>query len=419
MPTVLAVEDSRLFMQLIQHTVKETLGFDVVGVGTLAQAKKVLHERTEPFFLALLDLNLPDVRDGEIVDLMLAEHLPSIVFSAEFDPELRERMLAKNIVDYVSKDSPTSMDNVLSLIARIHSNQSVKVLVVEDSQSMRKQMKSILSLHCFQILEASDGLQALDILEKNPAIKMVITDNDMPNMSGLELTRELRKNWTKKQLAIIGISASDKMMLSARFIKAGANDFVHKPFQIEEFICRVNLNIEWLEQIQALENSIITDFLTGLRNRRYLFERGETMMKEAQELDKKLFACMMDIDFFKRVNDSHGHDGGDAVLKFVAATMAHALAGKALLARLGGEEFCALMVSDDGVEVSDMFDRLRQDLENGVVVHAGQEIRVTCSFGLSARKCDNLDDLIKVADECLYTAKQSGRNRVIVDTKKI
>ena len=144
--------------------------------------------------------------------------------------------------------------------------------------------------------------------------------------------------------------------MSARFIKVGANDFITKPFQPEEFYCRVTQNIDLIEKTQALVDAATKDFLTGLYNRRFFFEKGVGKLERARRERKSVALAMLDIDHFKSVNDTYGHDVGDEVLQVVSKTLQDSARADDLVARLGGEEFCVLMEDINRAEL-DVFVR--------------------------------------------------------------
>ena len=411
---ILLVEDGKFFRSVVKSQLENQLGFKVTCAETFEQAREVIDVRGGDFFLALLDLKLPDAQDSEIVDFVIEKAIPSIVFSSQFSEDLRNHLLQQNIIDYVVKDSPASIEYVISTVKRLHQNQFVKVLIVDDSKTARFQIRTLLDRYKFRVLEATDGIEALKVLDENPETLLVITDYNMPNLDGFELTKKIRSRFSKREVAIIGVSSYGNHALSARFIKVGANDFVTKPFLNEEFFLRVSQNVEMLEHIQALQDSLITDYLTGLRNRRYLFERGQIMGEEVKQSGGYLIAAMADIDHFKIINDTYGHDAGDEALKHIARLLESHFKGQAVVARFGGEEFCILMCRDDTVGIDETFESLRARIENSPYVYGENEVRMTVSFGVSWQKSDNLEDVIKLADSNLYKAKQAGRNQVVL-----
>ncbi|HIJ85221.1 MAG TPA: response regulator, partial [Magnetococcales bacterium] len=249
---ILIVEDSRLFSNLLKKEVLSREGLSPVVTESFAATKKILEAGQENFFVALLDINLPDAPQGEVVDLVLGHGVPAIVFTGEFNDELRERMITKKVVDYILKENASSVTQVVSLVERLIRNQSIKVLVVDDSRSARLMVVDLLKIHRFNVLEAADGDQAMEVLVHNPDIRLVLTDYNMPGMDGFELTQQIRKTYDKSQIAVIGLSSYGNNILSARFLKRGANDFITKPFLAEEFFVRVTQNVEIIEYISAL-----------------------------------------------------------------------------------------------------------------------------------------------------------------------
>jgi CheY-like chemotaxis protein len=247
---VLVVEDSAAFSKLICNEVRKR-GFVPQAARSYAEAKSTILERPGLFFAALLDLSLPDAPDGEIVDLVTGYQIPSIVLTGMFDPEVRHLMEDKPIVDFVLKQGIEDIRYALETLERIRKNRRISVLVVDDSRTARAMLRLCLESQLFCVVEAEDGKAALARIRENPAIKMAITDYNMPGMDGFELTRTLRKHHTKEELAVIAVSSSSKPEISSRFLKYGANDFLAKPYTKEELISRVHLNLGMIEAIAA------------------------------------------------------------------------------------------------------------------------------------------------------------------------
>ena len=203
-------------------------------------------------------------------------------------------------------------------------------------------------------------------------------------------------------------SGADNPSLTAKFIKNGANDFLKKPFCPEEFYCRVLQNVEYIESIETITRQANTDYLTGLYNRRYYFE---TLTPKVTSGVSQTLA-MMDIDFFKSVNDTYGHEAGDQVLKSVSELLEQHF-GDQLIARLGGEEFSVHfgeMPLSDAVE---MLEDFRMAFSETTVVSGEHSIQCTMSIGVTNGSYEQLDSLINTADELLYQAKEDGRNMVV------
>jgi diguanylate cyclase (GGDEF)-like protein len=227
-------------------------------------------------------------------------------------------------------------------------------------------------------------------------------------MDGIRLTSELRRLPRQRRLAIIGISAIQDSTLTARFLKAGADDYLQKPFNHEEFFCRVTRGIDFIENVRALEQAAFTDPLTGLHNRRYFFDRARRSHGEYQ-------LAILDIDHFKRINDTYGHDAGDKVIIHVA-NMLRTHFPKEIVARLGGEEFVVLSTETSMLRFGKRLKLFQAELADSRVGSEQGPIGMTISIGAATQNEHMvLVETMKLADSRLYRAKVEGRNRLCVD----
>lgn len=408
---ILIVEDARMFSRILKSRLEER-GIHVTVAESMQEAEDITGENPELFFLAILDLNLPDAPNGEVVDYILSLNIPSIVFTGQFSDETREMIIEKNVVDYVIKDDPSSIDYVIGLVMRLQQNRNITVLAVDDSKTARSILVSLLRLQQYKVLEAENGLQALEILAEHADIKVVLTDYMMPEMDGFELTKTIRRKYSRNEMAIIGISAHGGSNLSARFMKFGASDFITKPFSVEEFQCRINQNVELISHIHALNEAVIRDFLTGLHNRRFFFDRGEKIFRASSKKNRPMAIAMLDIDHFKRINDTYGHDAGDITLVKLAELLLQYEHDVDIISRTGGEEFCLMVTNMNRIELISFFENLRNDIEDLVIDFGGITISITASIGVCCTQLDSLDAMIANADEKLYESKDGGRNKV-------
>lgn len=410
---VLVIEDQRALALLLSTMLKERWGCVVHVAGTLREARELL-AAGHAYLAALCDVHLPDAEHGEVIDVVAHAGIPVIAMTAAFGDELRASILKKGVVDYVLKDSINAYNYVCELVGRLSKNRRIKVLVVDDSLSIRALLKQTLEVYGLQVLVATDGKDGLAVLRENPDIRLMLVDYYMPEMDGFALTVEARKLHGKDRLAIIGISSSEDPVFSARFLKNGANDFIHKPFNFEEVVCRVNQNLEMLELIETNRKAANCDFLTGLYNRRYYFMEGLERVARFSPDAGHMAVAMIDIDFFKRLNDTHGHDCGDVVLKTVAQHLAVHFR-QHLPARIGGEEFAVLMFGV-GIEAAvALVEGLRADIEATVVRWLNEDVRVSISAGVALVVDTGLNVAMQRADHRLYLAKSVGRNRVVAD----
>ena len=251
MEKLLIVEDSRSSAIMIREVLSQLYSFDIDTANSLKEFQKLTSDPQNQYFLALLDLNLPDAPDGEIVDLAIDKNIPSIVYTANVNKKQRTNIWEKGVIDYILKTGPQSISYICEIVGRIYKNREMKVLVVDDHPAFRQYIEQLLSTHQFQVFKATDGKQALDIFKSISGIKLIITDNEMPELGGIDLTIEIRKLANIEEVSIIGISAFHKADVSANFLKNGANDFIYKPFSEEEFYCRINQNLKMQESIEV------------------------------------------------------------------------------------------------------------------------------------------------------------------------
>jgi diguanylate cyclase (GGDEF)-like protein len=414
MTEILVVEDSKFFSSVIKKNIEQQLGFNVTVAENYAEAVEIVDARGDEFLVCLLDLTLPDAVDGEIVDYCTEKNIPSVVFSSRFSDELRESILAKKVIDYIIKDNPSSIAYLLNLVRRLQRNTHIQALVVDDSGTARTHISNLLKIQMLNVLEVSDGIEALEALAEYPDIKLVITDFNMPGMNGDELIQKIRKDKAKDELVVIGMSTYGNNVLSAKFIKNGANDFIHKPFLPEELLCRVSQNLDFLDQVQELKEIVELDHMTGLGNRRKLFRAGKILFSNAVRGNLQLYSAVVDIDHFKKVNDTYGHDVGDIVIKRIADLLKNHFRREAdIVTRMGGEEFCVLMINSSEENLRNSFEKYRQDIQNQEIVVGEHKIKITVSIGVSNNTGNSLDDFIKNADSALYDAKNGGRNKVV------
>lgn len=411
MPKVLIVEDSRSFASLVARRVRRDLGFEAVVAATLAEAAELLRHDAD-YLAALLDLTLPDAPFGEAVDLAIAHKVPAIVFTSDLSDAMRENFWNRHIVDYVLKDNQQNVDYVVQLLSRLEKNPQIKILVVDDSRSFRSAICVLLATHRYQVLEAASGEAALKVLEEHPDTRLVAVDYSMPGMDGFELTRAIRRRFGKDMMAVVGISGVGEDRLPARFIKSGANDFLHKPFQAEEFYTRITQNLEMLELMAQIRDMAERDYLTRVYNRRYFFSAGAQLHALLSRRSQPMTVAMLDIDHFKAINDTQGHEVGDAVLRQMAALLSARFRTSDIVARLGGEEFCVLASEMSGELALLLFDDLRKTFEATPVRFGDTVVPYTVSIGLCSTPGLSLDAMLREADRMLYRSKSAGRNCV-------
>ncbi|MCU4677190.1 diguanylate cyclase [Catenovulum sp. 2E275] len=388
----------------------DKLGFSYQVIDCYFKLEKNLSLHEE-YFCACTDINIKNAPNGEAIDLLTSHDIPTFVLTELLDESIRETVLAKTVIDYITTETIHSFDYVAKLLLRLKTNLSVRILIVDDASATRKYLKNLLVRHNFNVVEATSGEGALEKLNQYTDIKLVLTDQTMPKMSGIELVQAIRKKYSQEHLAIIAISATPKSIISARFLKNGANDCLAKPFNAEEFYARVFRNLEYIEYVAQVQFAARHDYLTKVYNRRTFFELAQNDIEESKN---QIQACIaiIDLDYFKKINDQFGHDAGDIVLVETAKRITSHFRD-AIVARLGGEEFCIFLPDISLDEAYFRFEFLCHHFESFEFTIPNKKIQVTASIGVSSCNAKTLEQAMKQADLALYEAKSRGRNGVV------
>ena len=411
MAKILVVDDSKIITHSLQSLLKIS-GHDCDIANSLKETKQLI-EKDANYQVAMLDLNLPDAQDGEVVEYIQQYEIPTVVLTGSENDEDEKFFRDKEIVDYVIKDGSFAIDYAVSIALRIIANETTAILVVDDSKVTRTYIKEMLELYNLHCLEANDGVEALKVLEAYNNIKIVITDYNMPNMNGLQLTREIRSKYKKSELSIVVTSSDTQEKLPAKFIKSGANGFLSKGFSKEKLYLAISQNLELLDMFQHVQDKANKDFMTGMYNRRYFFDEGVSLFKRSVRKSIPLCVSMIDIDKFKNINDTYGHDIGDVAIQEVAIILDKHLDSKdSLIARFGGEEFCIIHTGKDVKEVYEKLEDIRKDFEQNILKTEQGDIKYTVSIGFTNKIMPLLDDMVNNSDKALYNAKNGGRNQV-------
>ena len=408
LPKLLLIEDNPSISKIQRH-IALRIGYQVDVAESLAAAIELIE--INDYFCAVVDYVLPDAPNGEAIPMTIGASIPTVVMTGKLDDTTRDTVMRYPVVDYITKESRQAYLYLETQLKRLPRNENVRVLIVDDSKNTRNLIKNLLLRHKYLIAQADDGVMALKQLDKFDDIKVIITDNEMPNMNGIQLTSKIREKYNSEDKVVIGISGSEDNRVSANFLKSGADDYLRKPFYPEEFYCRVSQNLDMQEHIAIIRKQANSDYLTGLPNRRYFFEQANTMLQR-QKFSHQ--AAMLDIDHFKAVNDNYGHDAGDIVLKEVASLFDNIFAKEHLTARLGGEEFAVLFNNDNHQENQKLLQSFREAVSELIIESDGVEITVTISIGAVTSDTKDIDDILKRADLCLYQAKEQGRNQLVI-----
>ncbi|MBN1342158.1 MAG: diguanylate cyclase [Phycisphaerae bacterium] len=292
------------------------------------------------------------------------------------------------------------------------------VLVVDDDPTNVVLLSHILKKSGYRVGQANSGRACLEYLQGNSP-DLIVLDIRMPEMDGFEVCRRLKANEKTASIPVMFLTAEGRSdeNIEAGF-GAGAIDFITKPFSRVDVLARIQLVLRQRALQESYKELAHKDPLTGLNNRRRLYERLTEIMSEADRYERVVSLAMIDLDWFKEVNDTHGHDFGDQVLIGFAQLLETQCRLEDVTCRFGGEEFLVVMPNTSIELAASCAERLRIAWEQTTLQSPqGDEIRVTASFGvacsLPGESATDGDNVVRRADRAMYAAKNRGRNRVI------
>jgi two-component system cell cycle response regulator len=451
---VLVVDDVAANVKLLEARLSAEY-FDVVTAmsGTEALA---LCEKAE-CDIVLLDVMMPDMDGFEVCRRLKASpsthHIPVIMVTALDHPSDRVRGLEAGADDFLTK--PVSD---VALVARVRSLARLKMMT--DELRMRALTSRDIGINdpdtsavgeagrAGRILVVDDRVSSYERLsamlanehtvdiETNPAevlfhaaegdYDMVIVSLALENYDALRLCSQLRSLERTRYLPILAVCEGEDNARMIRGLEIGVNDYLMRPIDRNELQARVRTQVRKKRYTERLRDNVqlsiemaITDPLTGLYNRRYMESHLATQIEQAAARGKPLTVLVIDIDYFKAINDTHGHDAGDDVLREFATRIRKSIRGIDLACRYGGEEFVVVMPETDMAVGTIVAERLRRRIasEPFSIQQGGGSIEVTISIGIATLDTadDNAASVLKRADQALYRAKRDGRNRVVAD----
>lgn len=433
--TVVVVDDSVTMRNIIQKEL-EAAGFEVITFSDGLEALSSFHWMQQPPDLITLDIDMPrmdgfvcceKIREQEAKGLFGTpdSRIPVLFVSANDTFENRSRGFHLGVLEFISK--PFVRGDIARAVSRVLLPQStfagMTALVVDDNQVVRRMVAACLHRFGLAIIEAENGRQAYDLVNENISrLDLAIVDYEMPVMRGDEFIHLTRQLPEAEHLPMLSISSTEETNAVLRMFRAGATDYLVKPFIAEELLARVQVHLQLRRHVRHLEElnrnlyeRAVNDALTGLRNKRYFQEAFEEMFARAQRIGIDLSCLFFDLDHFKKVNDNCGHSFGDYVLKTVGALVRKNVRGGDLAARFGGEEFIVALPSTSLDNALFVADKIRALVESHRFSEQGQQWPVTTSIGVASlhvHRPKTAADLLQLADQALYRAKGTGRNRV-------
>jgi two-component system, cell cycle response regulator len=451
---ILVVDDVPANVRLLEARLTAEY-FDVVTANGGAEALAMC-ERGE-CDLVLLDVMMPDLDGFEVCRRMktnpATQHIPVVMVTALDQVADRVAGLDAGADDFLTK--PVSD---LVLIARVRSLTRLKmmtdelrmravtskeiglenpareavtndgrgahVLIVDDRKASYERMAQTLAAEHTVDVEIDPRQAVFQVADSS--YDLAIVSLGLENYDGLRLCSHIRSLERTRSLPLLAIAEADDNAKLMRGLEIGVNDYLIRPIDKNELLARVRTQVKKRRYTERLRDNVqlsieaaITDALTGLHNRRYMESHLGTLVEQSALRGKPISILVLDIDFFKAINDTHGHSAGDDVLKEFSQRLKKAVRGIDLACRYGGEEFVVVMPDTDIGVATLVAERLRRRIasEPFPINHNSRAVQATISVGIAAmQSCeDSAADIVKRADQALYRAKRDGRNRVVAD----
>jgi len=293
-------------------------------------------------------------------------------------------------------------------------DSSMKILLVDDDPSILEILKDLMAIFGHKYATATNGLEAIEKL-KQDFFHIVLTDMMMPGMDGMELLKHIHSNYP--HIKVMVVTGYDRTFTYTDVIRAGASDFISKPFNTDELEAKINRLVREIELLRQLELLSISDGLTGLYNRRHFDTKIFEEARRAHRQNHELFLAVLDVDNLKEVNDKYGHMAGDKLLKSVGDIIKHCIRENVDWPfRYGGDEFCVILIQVSQDQALMTAERIIQTFNEKKLPLTGLSIGLAQFIRTKDKKwTEDIAHLVKRADLALYKAKHTGRNRVVVD----
>mgnify|MGYP001767015836 CR=1 FL=1 len=415
MYTILHIEPGMLYKKVIQEICSE-LGAKCLGASGAREAFEVLKKENVNLILTAMELE-----GGSSYDFIRSVNesefrtIPVVVFTSNDSLEDRTRMYELGITDYILKTS--GADTIRQNLGTFKREDTLTLrmkdlsyAVVDDSKVDRKMVERIFSFHDIHNIDYYESGRGL--VESGKEYDVYLIDFVLQDTSGDKIIMKLRESGSNS--VVIAISGIDNIKTISRVLSIGASDYLVKPFNYDLFIARLKTNIrsyllfrEVEQKTLALEKMAITDTLTGLFNRGHIYDRLNQEVEKAERYGSKFSLLMLDIDNFKNINDSHGHQFGDEVLRVVADVIRLSTRSVDICGRYGGEEFMVIFPEVTLPGTIPVAERIRKGVE--AVRFSKDNVKITISGG-AAEYTGSIENLVKKADAQMYRAKESGKN---------
>jgi len=411
---VLIAEQEQAVRDALIDRVEQSLGVTADAVNTAKAVRKLIEKHAGEYVLAVVDTRLPDAPNGEVLDALIANSIPTIAISSKVDDEVADRLLDKHIIDCVIKRDGEDSDLLADIVQQTLCNPQRKILYYSENDFNRKQVREWLDIHRYTIIDVRNKTEILRQLKDHTDISLVLMDQSTLQNNAIETVSELRQHYRHEDLAIAAVCDQQDQLLGAKLLRAGANDVIRQPMPTNEFYYRVKHCVESVERVREIKYSATRDMLTGVYNRDYLFDVGKKMYASAKRGDIKLTLAVIEIDNFDETTTRHGPEKSNAILETLAPLISAELRQNDIMARYDASRFVCLANNVGQHNAIMVFERIRRLVSKTRIENKGQVLSVICSIGATTHPSHSFLDMIGDAHDLLDAAVADGRNCVIV-----
>lgn len=413
---ILIVDDSKTILKTMKMKLEGELGVRVLTAASMKECADVLLQEKGKIDLALLDYNLPDAADGQIVQFINKFKITSILLTGSELHKDNEIFKNQYLIDYIIKNSSYALEYTTQIIRRFLLNEKIEVMIIDDSKTFAMKMEMLCKKYNLQTLVHTDPVEALENIKKRSKLKLILVDYMMPKMNGLELTTEVRKSYKKDELSIIALSGTSEKDIVASFLKYGANDFLYKDFSNEEFIARVNNNLEVIELFSTTQDKAKKDYLTGTFNKNYFLQVSEGLYESAKKKKDTLAIACIEFDEFDSFIESHGHEISDEAIKYLANILEKYFNTDSIISRFSVDQFCLLLQNRPYAELHQVFQEIQDLIKQNPFKYNEETYTLSISAGANVNFNDNLEQMIYLADEALCDIKHKQKGGIKIES---
>ncbi len=411
---VLIAEQEQAVRDALVDRVEKTLGVTADAVNTATAVRKLVEQHAGEYVLAVVDTRLPDAPNGEVLDTLTQHSIPTIAISSKVTEEIADRLLDKHIIECVLKRSDDDIELIADTVQQTLCNPQRKILYFSTNDFDRKKIRSLLDIHRYTIIDVRNKADIRRQLNDNRDISLILMDQSTLQSNAIDTVSELREHYRREDLAIAAVCGQDDQQLGAKLLRAGANDVIREPMAADEFYYRIKHCVESVERVREIKYSATRDVLTGAYNRDYLFDMGEKLYASAKRGDIKLTMAMIEIDNFEQITTRHGSETSNAVLETLAPLLNDELRKNDILARYDSAKFICLANNVGNHNAIMVFERIRQLVNKSQIAYPSGTLSVSCSIGATTSLDKSFLDMISNAQQSLLSAKEAGKNNVVV-----